>query len=147
MRPRLQGRRAGVRSALTAFAALGLAVACTGDNLFTGPALGTGSGEGPSVQISTPANGSSLPVGDSVLVTASAQSDLGMVEIVFGGEYTPAGTQAFAPKIRSLAGTFDTTVAVFLLPVGTTPGDVLIVVQAEDVTGGTGADTVTITLN
>lgn len=133
-------------AATVAFLLLGLLVGCTGENLFTGPGAGGGSLLGPAVEITEPAADAAFVVGDSVRVTAEVSSDQGVSQVSFSGAFTAGGT-AFGGEVIQTNGAPDTTVSVFLNPVGGSTGNVRIVVEASDLVGGDGADTVTVSIN
>jgi len=124
-------------------AAFAVLAGCTGENLFTGPALG-GTLLGPTVEITVPAAGAAVAAGDSVQVTASVASDIGVNQVTFSGSFT-TGTTAYITQVVSLSSQ-DTTLSRFLKPAGTTTGSARIIVEATDLLGGAGADTVTVTI-
>jgi hypothetical protein len=128
---------------VTSFVALAGLAACTGENLFTGPALG-GSLLGPTVDISAPAAGATVAATDSVQVTANVASDNGITQVTFSGLFS-TGTAAYISQVVSLSAT-DTTISRFLKRAGTTTGAAKIIVQATDLLGGVAADTVSITI-
>lgn len=140
------GLRASWRAASVALLTLGVVAACTGENLFTGPGAGGGSLVGPAVDITQPAADATFAVGDSVQVTADVSSDNGVSQLSFSGTFTAGGT-AYGGEVVQTNGANDTTVSVFLNPVGGTTGNVRIVVLASDLVGGEGADTVTVSIN
>jgi hypothetical protein len=127
--------------------ALVVAAACTGENIFpTGVVGGGGGGEGPVVEITMPAEGAAVNVGDSVQVQANITSDNGANQVTLGGVFAGGGT-AYVQQVITLNVTLDTTVSRFIRPAGTTTGDAKIIVQAKDVLGNTGSDTVSVTIN
>lgn len=137
MRMRMAG------AALVVAAVLG---ACTGENLFTGLAR-TSSLLGPEVEITAPQPGLGLAVGDSVQVGATISSPDGVTEVSFSGVFT-AGGAAFVSEIVTLPGPTDTTLTNFLQQAaGGGTGDVNIIVEATDVLGDRGADTVQVSIN
>jgi hypothetical protein len=135
------GRQFRLRAVAVAFAVL---VGCTGDNLFTGPSLGGGL-LGPTVEISAPAAGASVPSADSLQVTAKVASSNGVTQVTFGGTFT-TGTAAYTQQVVTLSSQ-DTTISRFLKRAGTGSGSARIIVQATDLLGASAADTVTITIN
>ena len=132
--------------AVAALAVLGVAAACTGENYFTGPGLGSTAFEAPTIEISAPAADAALTQGDSVQVTAAITAANGVNQITFSGTFI-AGTTAYVQRVVSLTGATDTTLSRFLQPAGTETGDARIVVQATDLLGNTGADTVLVSVN
>jgi len=118
--------------------------ACAGENLFTGPVLGGGI-SGPQVEITEPQANITLAVGDSVKVTASMTSSLGIVSVDFVGNLDEGGA-AFTPVSFALPSPQDTTVFRYLKRSGTTAGSASIIVTATDEIGDVGADTVAIVL-
>jgi len=143
MRP-LRGRRIGLRAAAVGLAASVLIIGCTGENLFTGPVTG-GSTLVPTVEITTPGDGTTIAVGDSVLVTAKLTSANGVTQVTMSGVFS-SGPTAFISQVISLPTSPDTTISRFLKQAGITTGSAKIIVQASDVFGGTGSDTVSVTI-
>jgi hypothetical protein len=145
---RLLGRRkslvrAGVFGALAAF----IGVACTGENIFpTGVIGGGGGGNAPAVEITQPAADAAVNVGDSVQVQASIISTNGVNQVTIGGSFESGGL-AFVQQVLTLSLAADTTISQFLQLAGATTGAASIVVEARDVLGNTGADTVAVTIN
>jgi len=120
---------------------------CTGENLFTGPTTGSsGSLLGPTVEISAPAANAVIALGDSVQVTAKVTSDNGVNQVTFSG-VSGTGATVFVSQVVTLANATDTTVSRFLQQAGTVTGAAKIIVQARDILGGTGADTVSVTIS
>jgi hypothetical protein len=130
---------------LAAALAVAVVAACTGENLFTGPSQG-GTLLGPAVEITAPAEDAMLTLGDSVQVSAEISSANGVSEVIFSGAYQ-TGTAAYAQLVVALGGATDTTISRFLQPVGTVTGAAKIAVEASDVTGRDGADTISVTIN
>jgi hypothetical protein len=119
--------------------------ACTGDNLFTG--LGASVGLlGPEVNITAPAANFAMAVGDSVQVTANVSSPDGVSSVKFKGLFS-GGAAAFTEITFTLPNPQDSTVSRFMRQAGTTTGNVRIIVEATDVGGDTGADTVTVVIS
>jgi hypothetical protein len=137
-----RGRKIASRLAAT-FLALALFGACTGDNLFTGFALSRELG--PDVTITAPQAGLSIPEGDSVLVTATVSSTQGVSAVNYTGELE-AGGAAFTSVLVSLPNPQDTTVSRYLRRTGTTAGAARLIVEATDVLGARGADTISVVL-
>jgi uncharacterized protein YfaS (alpha-2-macroglobulin family) len=117
--------------------------ACTGENLFTGPALG-GTLLGPTVEITAPAAGATVAPGDSVQVTVNVASANGVSQVTFSGVFG-TGTAAFISQVVSLSSQ-DTTLSRFLKQTGTTTGSAMIIVKASDLLAASAADTVTVTI-
>ncbi len=146
MRPHA-GRRIRVRVAGAVLVAAAVLGACTGENLFTGLA-GVTQLLGPDVDITAPQAGLTLAVGDSVQVGANITSQDGVTEVAFSGLFQ-AGGAAFVSEIVPLpSNPMDTTVAEFLIQVdGAGTGNVNLIVEATDVLGQRGADTVQVSIN
>jgi hypothetical protein len=141
------GRGIQARAALAAMVGFAAAAGCTGDNLFTGPTLGGGGGLlGPTVTLSAPAADAVVALGDSVQVTAKVTSDNGVNEVTFSGVFA-SGSTAFITQVVTLSNATDTTISRFLKQAGTATGSAKIIVQAKDILGGTGADTVSVTIS
>jgi len=142
------GRGIQARAAVAAMVGFAVVAGCTGDNLFTGPTLGGGGSLlGPTVEISAPAANAVIATGvDSVQVTAKITSDNGVNEVTFSGVFT-SGTTAFISQVVTLPSATDTTVSRFLKRAGTSTGTARIIVQAKDILGATGADTVSVTIS
>lgn len=131
-------------SRLAAFAVVAAAIGCTGENLFTGPSTG-GSQLGPTVEVTAPAAGTIIALGDSVQVTANVVSSTGVSQVTFSGTFTN-GVTAFISEVAVLQSAQDTTISRFLRQAAGTNGSARIVVQARDVVGKIGADTVLVTI-
>jgi len=141
------GRRVPARLGGAILVALVAAAACSGENLFTGPATGRQPGLlGPSVNITGPAGPVIVAPGDSLNVTAAVASDEGVTEVSFTSSLDAGGPAPFTPIVIPLAAVTDTTISRFMVRSGTTPGAAKIIVTARDITGKTGADTVSVTL-
>ena len=143
MRPS-EGRRIQLRSVSAAVFAMAALAACTGENLFTGPSLGGGA-LGPTVDITAPAAGATFATGDSVQVTATVTSANGVTQVTLSGSFA-TGASAFVTQVVSLPNSPDTTLSRFLKRAGTNTGSARIIVQATDLLGGSGADTVAVTI-
>lgn len=142
------GRRMRLRlGALAACALLGV-VACTGENIFPLSVSTGGSGEleAPTVEITQPADNAALTVGDSVQVAASISSTNGVNQVTLSGRFV-AGSPAYVQQVIALSGASDTTISKFLQPAGTVTGNARIIVEARDVLGNAGADTVLVSVN
>lgn len=152
-------RRTGIPRQFVPIAAAGVLAfaACDGPNAFQGP-VGTGpTGRAPTVSIESP-RGDSLsakPLGDSLLVRATASDDVGLDSILFFGATlrgdVSLGTDTvvlrFSDKKVVLPGTRDTTIARFIQPTEDTVREITdVVVQAFDSEGLTSADTVALVL-
>jgi len=123
---------------------MAVAIGCTGENLFTGPSTG-GSQLGPTVEVTAPGAGAIIALGDSVQVTADVTSSTGVSQVTFSGTFSN-GVAAFISELVVLQSAQDTTVSRFLRQASGTNGSVRIVVQARDVVGRIGADTVLVTI-
>lgn len=144
MRP-TRGRRVSARVGGAVLAAAVVA-ACAGENLFTGPALGGAGLLGPEVQITAPLPPVTVAPGDSVQVTASISTPEGITEVAFTSTLDAGGPAPFTPIVVPLSSVTDTTMSRFMRRSGTTPGAAKIIVTAKDVSGDTGADTISVTL-
>ncbi|MCH8812313.1 MAG: hypothetical protein IID07_10800, partial [Gemmatimonadetes bacterium] len=136
-----------------------LFAACSGDNLFVDFTPGRAeSGDVPTVTIDVPSSVSiaAIPLGDSVLVTATVSDDAGVTSVVFEGLAlrgdASLGTATVVPRFVSKTVDFlpevtDTTVSRYLLA---TPDTILetavIIVTAFDVLGNSASDTVSLIL-
>ncbi len=130
---------------MTGLLLAGLLPACTGDNLFTGLTLGGGL-LGPEVDITAPLSNFTLGVGDSVTVTANVSSSDGVTTITFSGLFS-GGSAAFTQVIVSnLPTPQDTTITRVIRQAGATTGNVRVIVEATDVLGDRGADTVNVSI-
>lgn len=139
----VETRRTGVRLGMGVLAVAVLA-ACTGDNLFTGLAL-SNQLTGPEVTITSPGGNVSVAPGVAVSVTAEVTSSEGVSEMVFSGIFED-GSPAFTAQTVALPNPQDTTLTKSLAQPGTSTGSAKIIVEATDILGSTGADTVTITI-
>jgi Bacterial Ig domain len=119
--------------------------ACTGDNLFTGLAI-SNQLTGPVVNITSPGANQTVAVGAPVTVTAHVTSSQGVSQMVFSGVFA-GGSAAFTSQTFQLPNPKDTTLTTSLQQAGTSTGSAEITVQATDILGATGADTVGITIN
>ena len=142
MRANQTARRVRLAGAMLAAAVL---PACTGDNLFTG--LGASVGLlGPEVEITAPAANFTMAVGDSVQVTANVSSPDGVSSVTYKGLFS-GGAVAFTQISFTLPNPQDSTVSRFMRQAGATTGNVQIIVEATDLLGGVGADTVAVIIN
>jgi hypothetical protein len=144
MRPSRPGRSGGLRLATVALVAVTLP-ACTGENLFTGLGATTGI-LGPEVEITAPQPNVALAVGDSVQVTANLSAPDGVSSVKYTGLFSGGGT-AFTEIQFTLPNPQDTTVSRFMRQAGTTTGNVRLIVEATDLLGAKGADTVVVIIN
>lgn len=129
--------------------------ACDGPNRFTGPGIDGGGGAAGAPTVDVTEVRSSVPVGDSLLVKASARDGSGIVSLAFHGRTLRGdpdlGTDQSVDRFESRTVSFedsptDTTVSRFLQPV---PGDdtretTWIVVEATDEDGNVGVDSVAV---
>jgi hypothetical protein len=136
------GRSTGLRLAVAA-TLVAAAAACAGENLFTGNASVE---QGPQVTITSPAANASVSVGDSVNVQADIVGSRGISQVKFSGFFT-GGTTAFTEQTVTLPNPPDTTLARFIRQAGATTGNVNIIVEATDILGDKGADTVAVVIN
>jgi hypothetical protein len=141
-RPASAGRSSGPRLAAALIAALAVG-ACAGENLFTGSATVE---QGPEVTITAPAANASLGVGDSIQVSADITGSRGLSQVKFSGTFS-GGSTAFTEQIVTIPNPPDTSIARFLRQAGATTGNVNIIVEATDVLGDKGADTVAVVIN
>jgi hypothetical protein len=141
-RPSGRGRSSSLRLAAATLVAVA-APACAGENLFTGSATVE---QGPEVTITAPADNATVAAGDSVQVSADITGPRGISQVKFSGLFT-AGSTAFTEQIVTLTNPPDTTLARFMRQSGTTTGSVNIIVEATDILGDKGSDTVAITIN
>lgn len=140
-------RGRGIRLRLLGACALWAAAACTGENIFPLAVGGGGGGlDGPTVEVSQPAEDAALNLGDSIQVTAAITSENGVNQVTLSGSFE-SGASAYIQQTVSLTGATDTTISRFLQPAGTVTGPARIVVRANDVLGNSGADTVSVSVN
>ena len=142
-RPVRAGRSSGPRLAAAFLAVLAVG-ACAGENLFTGVSI---SDQKPQVQITAPAASAAVAAGDSVQVTADITGTRGISQVKFTGVLDAGGAAAFPEQIVSLPNPPDTTISRFMRRSGATSGAAKIIVEATDILGDKGADTVAIVLN
>ena len=135
------GRRIGLRRGIFGAWVL-VAVACTGENIFPTGVVGGGELEGGGVQITEPSDGASVPVNDSVEVTASFLTSTGYNQLSFTHLF-PNGT---SQRIFSPGNVVTDTTLSRTLWTGTTPGDGTIIVEATDVLGNRDSDTISVTI-
>lgn len=140
---RPEERRRLVSRLAAAVALAGGLAACSGENTFTGLARSTP--QGPRVDITAPQAGITIPVGDSVQVTATIESTSGISQVAFSG-VLDAGGAAFTPVNVTLPNPADTTLSRFLRRATSTAGGARIIVEATDILGRRGSDTVQVTL-
>ncbi len=128
-----------------ALAALSLA-ACRGDNLFSLAA--TVAGNEPTVLITAPGGGNTIAKGDSILILAEVTAQAGLTAVDFRGEYADSiGGDAYIPERQSANGSTFLRVNNRLLAVdGQVTGEVYIVVEATDLAGAQGKDSVKVTI-
>ncbi len=139
-------RRVRLRFVWTALAVAALLPACSGENLFSLSAIAGGI-LGPGVDITAPQADANFAVGASVAVTASVTSSDGATQVSYRGSFEGCSV-AFVPQIVTLSGNpQDTTLTTTLqqAPGGGT-GIVAIIVEATDLLGARGADTVTVVI-
>lgn len=118
-------------------------VACAGENLFSLP--GT-AGRGPDVEITAPAEGLTIAVGDSILITATVNAPVGGADILYRGTY-PDGTAAYAQETGNMNGVQAATLTNYLqAAAGQVEGSPYIVVEVTGVDGAVGMDSVKVTI-
>jgi hypothetical protein len=143
MRRRESGRRTSTCLAGALLAGVVVA-ACAGENTFTFAASGRDL-LGPEVDITAPIPPVTIAPGDSVQVTATLTSSEGITEVSWTGTLDAGGAAPFAPIVVSVAAR-DTTMSRYMVRLGATGGAAKIIVTARDITGDTGADTISVTL-
>lgn len=118
---------------------------CAGENLFS---LAASVAEAAvEVSITTPGEGATIAPGDSISIAANLIAATGLSSVTFRGNYTPGGELAYTTETGTLAGETSLNVTNFLLAVGgQTAGSVYIVVEASDLIGGMGKDSVKVTI-
>jgi hypothetical protein len=137
--------RTRVRAAVVTASLLGIA-ACAGENLFTGTV--TSGGDEPIVDITAPAEGSTLGAGSSVAITADVDAPNGLVTADYAGVFTADGATAFVPEMQSFSRPPFATLNVTLsAQPGGGVGEAAIVVRVTDGDGLSASDTVKITVN
>ncbi len=154
-------KRTGMPRRLLPVLAAGLVAvaACEGPNAFQGPigAPGGSSGRAPVISIIQPSSGSlaAKPLGDSVLVRASAADDVGLDSVVIFGATlrgdvnlgTDTVVLRFDPKKVVLPGTRDTTISRFIVATpDSTRETTEVIAIAYDEEGLAAADTVSLIL-
>lgn len=158
----ITGRFSGRVSALGASLAMLLTLAaCQGDNLFEPGGSGGGGGtgpdrEGPSVEIQDPQEPAASPIGDSLLIRARIQDDVGVDSVVFMGLSfrgdpdlgTDTTIVRFEPKVVHLsAPARDTVLTRYVMPsLDTIREDASIFVLAYDTKGNIGTDSTSLVL-
>lgn len=136
----------GIRAAMTVAAGVAVLSACAGENLFTG--VTAGSQSGPSVQITEPTTGASAEIGDSILVEATVTAQSGAAEVVYTGIYEVEEDAAYTRETTDLNGLVNLALSNYLRAVpGQRAGTAVVVVEATDQTGASGADTVTVSIS
>lgn len=119
--------------------------ACTGENLFTFPTSSTALG--PTVDITAPAAGFSIAIGDSILITATGNAPSGAASIDYRGRYA-TNTAAFIAETEAVAGGETAPVISNYLQAnaGQVAGSAWIAVTLTDALGATATDSVSITI-
>jgi delta 1-pyrroline-5-carboxylate dehydrogenase len=144
MRRPESGRRTSTRLAGALLAGVVVA-ACAGENTFTFAASATDL-LGPEVDITAPIPPVTIAPGDSVQVTATLTSSEGITEVSWTGTLDAGGAAPFTPIVVPLTAVLDTTMSRFVVRSGATGGAAKIIVTARDISGDTGADTISVTL-
>lgn len=136
-------------------AALGVAAACEGGNLFEAPGgVVTGDRAAPNVAIQLPVDGATIPLEDSILVIVRLTDDVGvrkvsMQGVAFRGDRdlgTLVAVTRFQSKDVALAAAVkDTVLRRYLIPAPDSVSErVSVIVMAEDSVGNATADTLSI---
>jgi len=120
--------------------------ACRGENLFS--LTGTVSGGGPSVMITAPVGGLTVLPGDSILIVAEITASAGLSTVGYRGEYADSiGGDAYIAETAAGAGVSSLSVNNRLRAVaGQVVGSAYIIVEATDLAGAQGADSVKVTI-
>lgn len=117
--------------------------ACRGENLFSVAA--SVAQPGPKVTMTQPGPGYTIAPGDSLRVLAEVTAPAGLSQVAYRGTYTADDSDAYTPETQSFAGEAFSRVDNWLQAAGTpVAGDVYIVVEATDLTGAMGKDSVKI---
>lgn len=153
MRPlSLRLKRRGVHRAAAGALLLG-AVACAGENIFTGVGAAGGGLLGdvlpPQLSITAPQSNLAVAAGDSVLVRVNVSDNGGVREVWIGGIANRAGIDVprFEERLFTLPDVPDTTLIHYLQPLpDNTPEPVNVIVEVTDTTGALSADSVRITI-
>lgn len=118
--------------------------ACAGENLFSLP--GTTGGTSPDVEITAPAEGLTIALGDSILITATVNAPVGGADILYRGTY-PDGTAAYAQETGNMNGVQAATLTNYLqAAAGQVAGSPYVVVEVTGVDGEVGKDSVKVTI-
>lgn len=120
--------------------------ACTGENLFS---LATSaSALGPTVDITAPSEGFTIALGDSLLITVSAEAASGVQTLDYRGVH-PSGLNAYGPlTVTPVSGQTSVNITEFLQPsTDQTTGTAWITVTVTDAVGVTGMDSVNVTIS
>jgi hypothetical protein len=138
-----RGRRLAAGLLLLAVLPLG---ACRGENLFS--LTGTVAGTEPRVLITAPGAGGTIATGDSILILAEITAQEGLTTIDYRGEYADSiGGDAYVSERESGGGsTFVRVNNRLVAVVDQVPGEVYIVVEATDLAGAQGKDSVKVTI-
>ena len=103
---------------------------------------------GPQVVMTAPSEGFTISIGDSILVTADITSSGGIATVDFRGNYAGASDPAFVAESQTGGGVEFLSVTNRLrAAVGQVAGEAYVVVQATDLSGGIGVDSVKVTIN
>ena len=139
--PRPNARRP--RAAMAACVIVGAALlrACRGENLFSLAA--SVAQPGPTVTMTQPGPGFTIARGDSLRVQAEVTAASGLTVVAYRASYAATGSDAYGPETQTYAGAPFARVDNWLRPQGTqVVGDVYVVVQATDLGGAVGTDSV-----
>jgi hypothetical protein len=115
--------------------------ACRGENLFSLAA--SVAQPGPQVNMTQPGPGYTIAPGDSIRILAEVNAQAGLSGVAYRGSYVADDSDAYTPETQSFAGVPFARLDNRLRAVaGQVAGDVYIVVEATDLTGAVGKDSV-----
>ncbi len=143
--PAARKRRAGRNIGLCLLGSALIFSACAGENLFS---VAAASGElGPTLLITAPTDAFSLALGDSILISVDITASQGAGAATYSGNYSTSGDAAFVSETETLGGLSFTHVDNYLLAAaGQVAGNVYIVIEVTDQTGGVAKDSVKVVL-
>ena len=117
--------------------------ACRGENLFSLAA--SVAQPGPTVNMTQPGPGYTIAPGDSIRILAEVNSPAGLSTVDYRGTYPADGSDAYVGESASFPGEPFRRLDNWLQPAaGQVAGDVYIVIEATDLTGAMGKDSVKI---
>ena len=119
--------------------------ACAGENLFS---LTAGSGAtGPTVGITTPGEGFTIAVGDSILVLADVTAPDGATSATYSATFTDTGDAAYTTETETLGNVPAANLNNYLKAAdGQVAGLAYVVVEITDALGAMGKDSVKVTI-